>query len=156
MLIGVLGDSHEQVKDIDKCIKKLNNVNIIIHTGDMLTDAQYITRKYNIPVLGVRGNCDPYNVGEEEILYTVSNYNILICHGHNYGVKSSLNRILLRGKNVNANIIIFGHTHIPYYEEVDSIHLLNPGSLAFPREFSKKSAAILEINERISIKHIEV
>ncbi|QUH24815.1 metallophosphoesterase family protein [Serpentinicella alkaliphila] len=156
MRIGILGDSHEQVKDIDRCIKKLNNVNIIIHTGDMLKDALYITRKHNIPVIGVRGNCDPYNAGEEEILYTANNYNILICHGHNYGVKSSLKMILHRGKNANAHIIVFGHTHIPYYEQVDSIHLLNPGSLAFPRGFSKKSVAIIEINERISIKHIEV
>lgn len=156
MLIGVLGDSHHQTEDIDKCIKELKMVNLIIHTGDMISDANYITEKYNIPVIGVSGNCDPYIKEMEEFIYDVNDTRIFICHGHNYGVKSSLRRLILRGKEVGSNIVIFGHTHIPLYEKFENIHMLNPGSIAYPRGQSNKSMAILEIKERISIKHVGV
>lgn len=156
MLIGVLGDSHQQIEEIDKCIKRLKNVNLIIHTGDMVNDCNYIANKLNIPTIGVLGNCDPYGDGKDEILYEVNNIKIFICHGHRYGVKRSLDKLVKRGKVLGANIVIFGHTHIPIYKESEGMHILNPGSIAFPRGFSKKSIGIIEISERITIKHVDI
>jgi len=156
VLIGVLGDSHHQEKLIDKCIRKLNKVNIIIHTGDMISDAQYITRKYNIPVIGVAGNCDDYGAGNEEIIYNINSHKILVCHGHNYGVKHSLENLYNRGKEAGVSLVIFGHTHVPYYENRNNIHILNPGSIAFPRGFSCRCCAVVEIDEIITIKHVEL
>lgn len=156
MKIGVLGDSHRNKEDIDRAIERLKEVDLIIHTGDMITDAQYITDKYHIQVVGVKGNCDIYNKGQEEIICEIGSKRIYVCHGHQYGVKSTLRIIASKGKAQNADVVIFGHTHIPFHEKLDNLHLLNPGSIALPRGLSQKSFALMEINEIISIKHIGI
>ena len=33
-----------------------------------------------------------------------------------------------------VDIVMFGHTHKPYFEQKDGITVLNPGSLAYPRQ----------------------
>ncbi len=43
----------------------------------------------------------------------------------------------------NADIIMFGHTHRPYFEERDGITVLNPGSLSFPRQEGRKSSYMI-------------
>ena len=66
---------------------------------------------------------------------------ILMTHGHRYGVKSGYGTALAAAKSMGAQVVLFGHTHIPFMEEREGILMLNPGSLRNPdREY-----AILEI-----------
>ena len=48
-----------------------------------------------------------------------------------------------KGAARNADIIMFGHTHRPYFEERDGITVLNPGSLSFPRQEGRKSSYMI-------------
>ena len=38
-----------------------------------------------------------------------------MCHGHKYGVKYGYNSIYYRGKEIGADIVLFGHILITYY-----------------------------------------
>lgn len=50
-------------------------------------------------------------------------------------------------KENNAKLLIFGHSHKFYFEQGEPA-LLNPGSIAFPRNINrKKSYAILQIDQ---------
>ena len=62
-----------------------------------------------------------------------------MCHGHKYNVKSSLLALKYKGMEKNADIILFGHTHVPYIDDTDGIIMLNPGSVS--------TYGIIEINE---------
>jgi len=69
-------------------------------------------------------------------------------HGHRYDVKSDHTALYNMGQLVGADILLFGHTHIPHYEQVSAMHVLNPGS-------AKDSAALIQLQgEDIMCKHL--
>ena len=54
--------------------------------------------------------------------------------------------IFEEGQARKADIIMYGHTHKPFFEQREGITLLNPGSLSFPRQEGRKgSYMIIEI-----------
>ncbi|SCZ08012.1 YfcE family phosphodiesterase [Alkaliphilus peptidifermentans] len=150
--VAVMGDTHNQFQIINKLKDYMKDVDVIIHTGDHYDDINYIKKIYNKKVIGVKGNCD-WN-GSDVLIEEINGKIFFICHGHQYNVKSNLNGIFYKGKEANADIVIFGHTHIPYYAVEEDMTLLNPGSLAFPRAGSDKSFAILQVDTLIKVKLI--
>ena len=71
----------------------------------------------------------------------------MLCHGDRYQVKNTLTPLRLRGEEMGADIVCFGHTHQPLYEEGTPI-LLNPGSAAKPRlPDQSPSWGLLEITD---------
>lgn len=149
MKIGILGDSHNQYHYLDLAVEKLKDVDLIIHTGDHYHDIKYIEKKHKIKTIGVKGNCDTFGV--EELTTTFGGKRFFICHGHMYGVKSRINSLFYRGKEIQADVAVFGHTHIPFYMVEENMVLVNPGSVAYPRGGSKKSCSKLEINNDIRV-----
>jgi putative phosphoesterase len=114
----------------------------VIHLGDHIADARWLLERTNgHPVYQVVGNCDIGERGYEQQLLELGGVKILIMHGHRYGVKSGYGTALAAAKGMGAQVVLFGHTHIPFMEEREGILMLNPGSLRNPdREY-----AILEI-----------
>lgn len=155
MKIGIVGDSHLHMETINKVIKELKQMDFIIHTGDNYCDFEYISKTLQIEGIGVSGNCDPKGI--EEVIREIAGKRFLVCHGHHYGVKGSLNTLFYRGKEVNADIVIFGHSHVPFYGKEDGMIMLNPGSISFPRGGSRRSYAILHLEEaiRVEFKNLE-
>ncbi|SET38904.1 hypothetical protein SAMN05660297_02276 [Natronincola peptidivorans] len=156
MRIAVLGDSHRETFNIDLIADTLEEVDLVIHTGDNYEDIKYIEKTYNKKVLGVRGNCDPGANAEDEIIEEIEGKRLFISHGHKYGVKYSLSTIFYRGKEVEADIVIFGHSHVPLHVMEEDVILLNPGSISLPRGREGKTYAIVEIQESIFAEIIEL
>jgi len=150
--IGVLGDSHGSHENIDEAMRHLKDVDYILHTGDHHTDIDYIIKSYGKKVLGVRGNCDWS--GATEVVKSFAGIRILLYHGHQYNVKYSLNNIYYKGQEESADIVIFGHTHIPLYIVENNMIIFNPGSVSIPRGSSVKSCGLLELGETVEIKLI--
>lgn len=158
MKIGVLGDSHRNKKNIDRALQKLvdEGIDLIFHTGDNFMDSKYINEKYNIDIIAVKGNCDFENV-EEDLVFEIEDKKIFLTHGHKYLVKYGVGELFNKAKYLNCDVVIFGHSHIPFLEKKDNVYILNPGSISLPRGGSKKSFAIIEILEsKISIEHMIV
>lgn len=145
MKIGIISDSHGIHKFIDTSMEYLKDVDLIIHAGDHYKDTKYIEKDYNIDVIGVAGNCDKENINEK--IEVINGKKFFITHGHEYNVKSNINNVFYAGKEKGADIIIFGHTHKPFYEVEEGIAIINPGSISMPRGNSIKSGCILTINK---------
>ena len=48
-----------------------------------------------------------------------------------------------------VQVVMFGHTHYPYLEEMEDLTVLNPGSLSYPRQPGRKpSYLVMEIDEQ--------
>lgn len=154
MKIGVISDSHGMLEYINTAMEHLKEVDLIIHGGDNYRDAKYIEKNYNIKVLGVAGNCDIEDI--DDYIELIAGKRIFITHGHKYGVKTNINRVFYAGKENNADIVIFGHTHVPLYVVEEGIVLLNPGSISLPRGGSQKSCCIITIAEDISVDFINI
>ena len=131
--ILVLSDTHNNRINIDRALKKFNDYDSIIHLGDHTKDADYIKTLTHKKVYSVRGNCDLYSTSPKEIVVNAEGVKILAVHGHKQGVKMSLLRLGLHAAENQADIALFGHTHIPTEELFQNVILFNPGSLGEPR-----------------------
>jgi putative phosphoesterase len=62
------------------------------------------------------------------------------------------------GKEQEADVVIFGHSHKEYIDTTSKPYLINPGSIALPRNSAmRKSYAIMEIDHdkiNIAIKYL--
>ena len=156
MKIGVISDTHRMNRFIDKVIPYLKECDLSIHAGDNFVDSKYIHKMTNVGMMAVRGNCDFENV-EEELEFEVENKNIFVCHGDRYGVKYGLEQLQEKAKEVDADIVIFGHTHTPLIKEKDNIIYINPGSVSLPRGVDYRSFVIIDISDdNMSVKEIRI
>lgn len=144
MLIAVVSDTHREEKYI-KIIKKLiKDADILIHLGDNIEDAEFLGDNFKGEVYIVAGNCDFSRKYPKDRLIEVNEKKIFLTHGDLYGVKMGLNNIYYKGKEIGADIVLFGHTHQAFIEETCEIILMNPGSPSLPR-LSKKSIGFIKI-----------
>ena len=157
MKIGIISDTHGDMRTIDKAIPYLSKCDLIIHAGDYIEDAEYIYYSTDVKIKSVKGNCDSYNIdGQYELKFSVKNKNFFVCHGHNHDVKMGINSLYKFAKDNKIDFIVFGHTHIPIYETIDNITFINPGSLTYPRDGSDRSFGILTLDDNISYEEIKI
>lgn len=144
MKIGVISDTHRDGYFLSKALIKLENVDIIFHLGDNTQDGAYLEERLKKKVYIVKGNCDYSFQTPIEILEEIEGIKIFASHGHKYNVKYGYYDILDKGIDVKAKIILFGHTHISSIKFEKGIWIMNPGSLAMPRD-SFNSIGIINI-----------
>lgn len=156
MKVGILSDTHMMKKFMDKTIPYLKECDLIIHAGDNFSDSKYIHSMTNVGVMAVKGNCDFDDV-EEELVFEVEGKTIFLCHGDRYGVKYGIDEIEEKAKEYEADIVIFGHTHIPIQIKKDNILYINPGSVSLPRQVTYRSFVIMDIQDNnINIDEIKI
>lgn len=131
--ILVMSDTHGQKIMISAALARAGEVDMCIHLGDYSQDAGILREMSGKPVWAVRGNCDLAKDVPEERTLIVEGLTILLVHGHRQGVKHSLLRLGLYALEEEANLVLFGHTHVPLEELYEGVTLYNPGSLGEPR-----------------------
>ncbi|MDA8235449.1 MAG: metallophosphoesterase [Clostridia bacterium] len=152
MKIGIISDTHQNLQLAQKAIEHMGPVDLLLHGGDHYRDALKLAEETGLPVKAVIGNCDMSDGPTEEIL-DLDGLRILLTHGHRYGVKFGLDKLYYRVREVEAQIAVFGHSHVPVEEWVEGILLFNPGSVGSPRGLGGKSTyGIIYINEDKEIK----
>ena len=152
MKIGLISDTHGNFQAIDKAVSLAQNVEMWLHMGDCVPDAEYLQTVSSVPVCGVAGNCD-WPTGDicYERIVEVADYKIFITHGHNYGVRYTQEYIMEAAESQGADIAIYGHTHIVEYLTGPPI-LLNPGSASRPRDDTRGSFMIMELIPEVEPK----
>jgi putative phosphoesterase len=129
--ILVLSDSHGNINNMVYAVKK-SAPDMICHLGDCWNDASKLRKIFpKIPMERVPGNCDYQNEPQEKILL-IEGKKILICHGHQYAVKSSLLSLELAAREKGVDLALFGHTHRVFYDIHHGVMLFNPGSIGAP------------------------
>jgi len=131
--ILVISDTHGHIEKAAKLLPVLTNLDLIIHLGDYMKDASRLQSQTNIKVLSVGGTCDGVLSKIEGMVTLSTPYGpILLTHGHLHGVKNGVDRLLFQAEEIGAKAVLFGHTHSPYFQIIDGVALINPGSLTHP------------------------
>lgn len=130
--IVVISDTHFGTENLKKIENIILESDYCVFLGDGLSAVVSYKNKLGDRLVMVKGNCD-FSSHQEEVVLDIEGHKIFATHGHNYRVKTSLNNLHYRAKELGADIALFGHTHIPYQEYEDGILFLNPGSLSSPR-----------------------
>lgn len=156
--ILVVSDTHGQIENVVDYIEKEEKPNMIFHLGDYVKDGLEIGKRFNIPTKVVRGNGDymEKDFNYEEVV-KVDDKKILLTHGHKYDINFSIDRLFYRGKELEADYILFGHTHVPMINKVEDIIIMNPGSSYFPRtRDNKKTLGIINIGGTLKEEIVEI
>lgn len=151
MLIGLISDTHipDRAKEIpQKVIDSFKDVELILHAGD-LTSPEVIEELEKIAlVMAVQGNMDRMNgikLPKARII-EVEELRIGLVHGEVYP-RADTQQLLYLARELNADILVSGHSHQPKIEQIENVLLLNPGSPIVPR-LADRTVMLLEINEK--------
>jgi putative phosphoesterase len=147
LLLGVISDTHDNLKNIEKVAKRLRllNVDMVVHLGDIVAPfslAKLAETLDGIKLVAIFGN----NCGEKSGLYkTAKKYNvelfepphtltlegrrILLIHGWgSTEVTEEIVEALVSSGKWDA--VFYGHTHKARLDYIRGRLLLNPGEVA--------------------------
>jgi len=140
MLVGTISDTHDNIPQVEKAVKYLNDqkVDLVLHAGDYV--AGFVVPKFkllNCKLIGVFGNND----GDHELLkkrfsetsnctihdsfakVELEGYRIALLHGEQIEL---LNAIVDSGY---FNAVVHGHSHNNSIEKRGKTLVINPGEL---------------------------
>lgn len=145
MRAGVVSDIHGSYQHLQRALRAMGQIDLLIHAGDGYRDLLKLRRELDsLAVQAVAGNCDLQADCPEETIFRLDQWRIFLTHGHLYGVKSDLRRLAARGRELGVDLVIFGHTHRPERREERGLTLFNPGSLYPARAYGCLSYGVIE------------
>lgn len=143
MRIGLISDTHGLLRP--EVHAAFAGVNLILHAGDVGGEEILDELAMIAPLGAVHGNTDsPEDPGMvPELNLTLDGVRVHVSHGHEVGRVTPANLAAA----YDADVIIYGHTHIQKIARVAGSLIVNPGA-AGPRRFSlEASVAILTIED---------
>ena len=132
MRIVVVSDSHKDFYSLQKAVLSQSSAEVVVFCGDGNEDMD--TLAVTIPdkmIISVRGNCDWCSEKRYSEQITLENKHIFVTHGHLFGVKSGYSQIINQAHLLDTDILLFGHTHVPYTAYDDGMYIMNPGSIGY-------------------------
>lgn len=149
MKILIVSDTHRKDDNLKKVIEKTAPLDMLIHLGDAegseMKIAGWVNEGCDLEM--VLGNNDFFSNLDREKELKIGVYQVLLTHGHYYNVSLGTERLAQEARDRGIDIVMYGHTHRPFYEVQDGITILNPGSLSYPRQDGRKpSFMIMEID----------
>lgn len=144
----ILSDSHGLTQEVED-IKKRHQLKHMIHCGDseLASDAVEMDGFFK-----VAGNCDVDSRYPDQEIVTIDGLTFFITHGHLYHVKRNLMTLAYRAKELEAQVICFGHTHVAIAEQVGKQLFVNPGSIRLPKNRLDKTYVIMEWDNIDNVK----
>lgn len=148
MRVGVISDTHGMLRP--EVHEAFAGVDLILHAGD-IGPADILTELATIaPVRAVWGNTDGFDIRAlvpEVIEARIEGFEFLVLHGHQVGSPTPAR---LHAAYPDAEVIIFGHTHRPLLETVDTVvTVMNPGGAGARRFDLPPSVGIMELEPGI-------
>ena len=148
MKIGIMGDTHGDTQVIRKILQMAPPVEMWLHTGDHAQDAYLLEKLAMVPVTKVLGNCDyDSKLANIDEIFSLEGVKIWLTHGHRYMGHTRIGELAWWAKQLEVDMVVYGHTHIPMNKYYGDKLLVNPGSPSRPRGGSKPSFAILTLKE---------
>lgn len=153
MKILIVSDTHRMHKNLEIALERVGEIDEMIHLGDVEGKDDYISLLADCPVHYVAGNNDFWSGLPEEDHLFFKGRHIFITHGHYYHVSRGHEHLATAAKAKGADVVMYGHTHRPFYKEEDGLLILNPGSISLPRQEGRRpSYMVMEIDEQGEIK----
>lgn len=128
MKILVCSDTHHCLSNLYDAIER-EMPDFLIHLGDHVRDAEDVGYAFDrLEMICVPGNCDYLTQMPQTLIREIGGHRFLLAHGHNHGVKLGLQRIEEEGRRAGAEVVLFGHTHVPLCDRKGELWLMNPGA----------------------------
>ena len=156
MKILIVSDTHGHSENLEKVLEQTGPLDHFIHLGDVEGQEDYIEVIAGCPVHMVSGNNDFFSDLPREDVIEVEGNKILVTHGHYYGVSIAFDQLAEAARSRGCNAAFFGHIHVPVVEKEAGVLLVNPGSLAFPRQRGRRPSYAVMETEGKGEMHVEI
>lgn len=178
--IGIVSDTHmpERCEQLpNKLFEVLDGVDMVLHAGDVGKLWVLDQLSQIAPVIAVHGNDETEEATRElpyqQLITLAGSYRIFLWHSHypdqidewharmDNTPRQSVKRSIMRGQRAGAQLVVFGHWHIPLVYESEGIIALNPGSFASGNGWTKlvkPTAVRLHLRDDLTpfIQHIDL
>jgi len=154
--IGVLSDTHGDLLSIESALTRLGSLDALVHAGDYYRDGERLALKLPIPVIAVVGNCDARRHPLEEIV-ELAGKKFFVTHGHLYGVKNGTQNLVREARRRRADVVVFGHTHVPVLFSELGMVFVNPGSTHSGRRGAAPACSLIIITgTQVDVAHFSL
>ena len=150
--VGILSDNHSDW--LPHIAESLAGVDAIIHAGDIGPYKLVLDMEAIAPTTVVLGNTDGDMPINESAVVTLDGKKFFVQHIVDpHRLQATLRERL---KRIEPDVVVFGHTHMPFCETLGGVLFLNPGSVTQPRGDYRPSMVRLTIDDgKITPKFIE-
>jgi hypothetical protein len=151
--IGLISDTHVPKRALSiphRVFEVFQNVDFIIHAGDLVELSVIDELEQVAPVLAVHGNMDAQEVNEAlPVLNSLKIFDWKIGVMHDPSVLQSSGKMVEIAKKEGFNVFVYGHTHAPRIKWDGETLCINPGSPTDPASFlNKPSVGLLKITKK--------
>lgn len=133
VIVGVISDTHAMLRPEVEAV--FRGVDHIIHAGDIGDPAILEQLGKLAPLTAVAGNIEDFQCGPagEEARVELGGVRFYVTHivDRPSRLRSEVRQALARSP---ADVVIFGHSHLPHDEVIDGVRFFNRAS-AGPRRF---------------------
>lgn len=157
MRVLVVADTHipDHARALpDVILAEARRADLILHAGDATRAAVLDDLARFAPVHAVMGNNDQADVAtwgaQETLEFEITGVQVAVIHDSG-PAQGRVRR--MRRRFPNANVVVFGHSHIPMdlESEDEGIRLVNPGSPTWKRRQPYPTYAIVEFGRRVDV-----
>ena len=142
-----MSDSHGYDENVQAALDANSDADAFLHCGDLSSDSRLFPQ-----LVCVKGNNDYYNDFPYERILEYGGVRFYMIHSHTVSSIDRRHNLASLAKENDCSVVLYGHTHAYDDRYVDSVHLLNPGSLYYNRDFSKPGYMIINIDSRGRLK----
>ncbi len=133
MRLLVISDSHGRESNVFDIIRShIDDSDYVVSLGDCKGGDDFRSSVdcfgKRLRLISVCGNCDRYSKEPDVNEIKIYGKRIMFCHGHTFNVKQTYRLLIDEAKRRGVDIVLFGHTHTPYYEYSEGLHIMNPGT----------------------------
>ncbi len=150
MLVGLIADTHinDRVEKIpEKVFEIFKDVELIIHAGDLTSKGVIDDLEKIAPVIAIQGNMDrTYNLDlPKNKIINIGDIKIGVIHGEVYP-RGDMQQLYYLALELDVDILVTGHVHKAFIENIKDILILNPGSPTVPR-LTNPTVMLLDIED---------
>ncbi|WP_435063501.1 metallophosphoesterase [Halobaculum sp. EA56] len=151
-MLAVISDTHatDGHELRGRTLEAVREADAVIHAGDFYREPVLdALLDVNDAVYGVTGNNDDAALRErlpEERVVAVEGATIAVRHRSRSGATG----LALFGRERGADLVVFGHSHRPEFDDSGPVPLLNPGSYAQPRGNRAAHAELVRTDDGLS------
>lgn len=143
MKVLLLSDCHGRTRYVEQALDDHPDAHHVIYCGDgveKMEELSFLYPEFSFHL--VSGNCDFSSMYPIESTVNIDGFIVYFTHGHQLHDQDDL---LKQALMHHASVAVCGHTHVAFHDYREGVHLVNPGSIARPRDESRPSYAILDL-----------
>lgn len=151
-VLAVVSDTHgtDGHRLDGRTAEAVRRADAVVHAGDFTTAAVLDAFEDEADRLeAVYGNNDDAAIRDRlpaERVVAAGGLTLVVTHGDRRRGQG----LALLGREHAADLVVFGHSHRPSYEDAGDVGLLNPGSHADPRQFRPAHAELEVVDGALS------